>query len=68
MFPSQPQIGQDMAKERQQQAAWIKQAHEATSANSPKRSGFWRRGWVGVAILKRRLAALTGRLGVPGIE
>lgn len=68
MFPSQPQIGQDMAKERQQQAEWIRQAHLAAAASTPERSGLAWRGWIATAILRRRLAALTGRLGVSGIK
>lgn len=33
MFPSQPQIGQDMARERRELAARIRQAKEASAAN-----------------------------------
>lgn len=68
MFPSQPQIGQDMAKERQQQAARIRQAQEASADGGPRREQSVRRRWNAAAALKRRLAALTARLGVPGIE
>ncbi len=59
MFPSQPQIGQDMAKERQQQAARIRQAQLATSASKESRSGSVGRGWIDASTLKRRLSVLV---------
>ncbi len=64
MFPSQPQIGQDMAKERQEQAARIRQAHLAAAASKQKRSESVRQGWIDAAILKRRLSGLIGRLRI----
>ena len=68
MFPSQPQIGQDMAKERQQQAEWIRQAQSAAPEKTPRRSGSVRWRWIDAAIVKRRLAAVTGRLGMSGLK
>ena len=68
MFPSQPQIGQDMAKERQQQAEWIRQAQSAAPETTPRRSASVRWRWIDAAIVKRRLAAVTGRLGMSGLK
>ncbi len=64
MFPSQPQIGQDMAKERQQQAEWIRQAQSAAPAKTPRRSWSvpWR--WIDAAILKGRLSGLVALLRI----
>jgi hypothetical protein len=63
MFPSQPQIGQDMAKERQQQAEQIRQAQLALTANKQKRSGNERRpGLIDATTLKHRLAGLIALL------
>ena len=68
MFPSQPQIGQDMAKERQQQAEWIRQAQLATAASKESRSGSVRRGWIDAAILKSRLSGLVALLRIRRIK
>ncbi len=38
MFPSQPQIGQDMARERQELAARIRMSQTAHPQARPKRS------------------------------
>ena len=65
MFPSQPQIGQDMAKERQQQAEQIRQAQLALTANKQKRSGNERRpGRIDRATLKHRLSGLIALLRI----
>jgi hypothetical protein len=56
MFPSQPQIGQDMAKERQQQAEWIRQAQSAAPAKTPRRS--WSVPWRWIDASTRRLSGL----------
>ena len=65
MFPSQPQIGQDMAKERQEQAERIRQAQLALSANKQKRSGTERRpGRIDGATLKHRLSGLIALLRI----
>ena len=64
MFPSQPQIGQDMAKERQQQAERIRQAHLATSASKESKPGPVRRGWIDATILGRRLSDLIAHLRI----
>ncbi len=64
MFPSQPQIGQDMAKERQEMAARIRQAQLATSASKESKPGPVRRGWIDTAILKRHLPSLIALLRI----
>lgn len=66
MFPSQPQIGQDMAKERQRLAARIRQAESASAAHGPKRVGSaWRR-WIDGTMLMRRLVGIIIRFGDSG--
>ncbi len=64
MFPSQPQIGQDMAKERQQQAERIRQAQLATPASKESKPGPVRRGWIDATILKRHLPSLIALLRI----
>ena len=61
MFTSQPQIGQDMANERQQQAARIRQATSASAATRPQRTRSNRRGWIRGSILRRHLVLLRSR-------
>ena len=68
MFPSQPQIGQDMAKERQQQAEWIRQAQSAAPEKTPRRSGSVRSRWIDAAILKRRLSGLVALFRIRRIK
>jgi hypothetical protein len=68
MFPSQPQIGQYMAKERQELAARIRQAESASPSSKPKRVRSARRRWVDGTMLKARLAGLRSRIGVSGIK
>lgn len=63
MFPSQPQIGQDMAKERQELAARIRQAESASAADEPKRVGSARRRWIDGTMLMRRLVGIIIRFG-----
>lgn len=63
MFPSQPQIGQYMAKERQELAARIRQAESASARRGRERSRSTRRRWTEMPVLKRRLAWLRARLG-----
>lgn len=61
MFTSQPQIGQDMAKERQQQAARIRQATTASAATKLQRTPSVRRDWIRGSMLRRQLVALRSR-------
>jgi hypothetical protein len=68
MFTSQPQIGQDMAKERQQQAARIRQATSASSATKPQRTTSVGRGWIGGSMLRRQLMALRSRFVASGTK
>jgi hypothetical protein len=57
MFPSQPQIGQDMARERQQLAARMRLAQEARPATTPRR---WRAlGATIRTVANRSLSALA---------
>jgi len=58
MFPSQPQIGQDMAKERQEMANHIRQAQLAASETKQSRSESVGRGRIYAAILRHRLSGL----------
>lgn len=67
MFPSQPQIGQDMANERRQQATHIRQATEARSARTPRRPRQSRR-IAARPTLRRRLVVLFARLVSPEAE
>jgi len=68
MFPSQPQIGQYMAIERQELAARIRQAESASPSSKPVRAESARRRWVHRTMLKARLAGLRSRFGMSGIK
>jgi hypothetical protein len=61
VFTSQPQIGQDMAKERQQQAARIRQATTASATAKTQRTPSVLRGWIGGSMLRRQLVAVRSR-------
>lgn len=54
MFPSQPQIGQDMAKERQQLAANIRLAQDATRPDRKARRAFSPFHWIRELLAPRR--------------
>jgi hypothetical protein len=68
MFTSQPQIGQDMAKERQQQAARIRQATSASAAAKPHRTRSTRGRWMSGSMLRRQLVALRSRFVASGTK
>ena len=68
MFTSQPQIGQDMAKERQQQAARIRQATSASAAAKPQRAQPVRRRWLSGPKLARQMVALRNRFVASGTK
>ncbi len=57
-----------MAKERQETAARIRQAHLAAAASKQKRSESVRHGWIDAAILKRRLSGLIPLLRIRRIR
>lgn len=67
MFPSQSQIGHDMARERQESAARIKQAESAASHRKSTEPGSSRQGWAPGTMLGRMLrnslAGLKARFG-----